>query len=114
MNENDKLPNYYDVLIEGFEIMPKSTHDECRNFTLFVKDVEAADPQTAVRRVLNDRWAGMCEISEGEHSGWIVTNQDDETRLQLEVDDYANCATAVPYERRLRLAGAQPLLTGGE
>lgn len=106
-----KLPNYYDVSIEAWQWTPKPgmTVGDSRHFT--AQAVEAADPQTAVRLTLNQQW-GTCDIDEGDSGeGWVVHRMDDEEGpwLELDVDDYGNCATAVPYERRLRLAGYQPM-----
>jgi len=110
---NDKLPNYFDVLIEAQKCFPKRGYTDKHPYTLNEKSVEAPDPETAVVQVLRKHWDENADYfpSEGER-GWVVFGPADASEdpwLEISVDELADCATAVPYERRLRLAGAQPM-----
>ena len=112
MND-DKLPNYYDVRIQAEKCHPKPGHVAKYPYTLFVESVEASDPETAVKQVLRKHWLEDCDWfpSEGE-TGWVVygpDDADDDPWLEIAVDELSDCATAVPYERRLLLAGIRPL-----
>lgn len=108
---NDRLPNFYNVKIEGFKITPYPDETVCEAFVFEAEGVEAKDAQTAVRMTIRKHWqaCGLEETDTGD--GWIayVGNDEDEPWLELEIDDYGDFATAVPYERRLALAGVRPL-----
>ena len=112
MNDN-KLPNYYDVLIEAQKCRPRPCYTAKHLYTLFVESVEAPDAETAVMLVLRKHWGEDCILfsSEGE-PGWVVAGPDDfdcDPWLEIPVEEINDCATAVPYERRLLLAGVRPL-----
>ena len=110
---NDKLPNYYDVKIEARENWPQPGFCPfLKDRTFEEKEFEAPDPQTAVRVTLNQQW-GACDLEEGDTEGWLVFKEGvvdgSAPWLELAIEDYGDFATAVPYERRLLLAGVRPL-----
>ena len=116
MND-DKLPNYYDVRIKGSKRTPRPGYVDDYPYTLSVEAVEAPDPETAVRLALRKHWhedADWFPSESGE--GWVVyspNDGDNDPWLEIDVEEMSDCATAVPYERRLRLAGIRPLEFGG-
>ena len=120
MND-DKLPNYYDVTIEA-TLCEATSEGVCRRpYRLHVADVEAVDGRSAVEKALRSQYARWqdftVEPGEGGEGWQFVGNDwccigadyaDDWLELDL-IDDYGDFATAVPYERRLRLAGFVPM-----
>ncbi len=112
MND-DKLPNYYNVLIEAQKCIPKRGYTDKHPYTLSEESVEAPDPETAVVQVLRKHWHENADWFPSEECyGWTVFGPDDASEdpwLEIRVEELADCATAVPYERRLRLAGYQPM-----
>ncbi len=117
MND-DKLPNYYDVSIEATLCEATSDGVHRKLYRLHVEDVEAVDGRSAVEQTLRSqcaRWQDFTvEPGEGGE-GWqfigddeFDPNIDDWLEFDL-IDDYGDFATAVAYERRLRLAGFVPM-----
>ena len=117
MND-DKLPNYYNVTIEA-TLCEATSEGVCRRpYRLHVADVEAVDGRSAVEQTLRSqhaRWQDFTvEPGEGGE-GWVFCGDDEfdsniDEWLELDlIDDYGDFATAVPYERRLRLAGFVPM-----
>lgn len=117
---NDKLPNYFDVTIEA--TLCEATTDGVRRrpYQLHVEDVEAADGRSAVEQTLRSqhaRWQDFTvEPGEGGEGwqfvggDWCCVGADADDWLEFDlIGDYGDFATAVAYERRLRLAGAQPM-----
>jgi hypothetical protein len=116
MND-DKLPNYYDVTIEATLCEATSEGVHRSPYQLHVEDVEAGDGRSAVEQTLRSqhaRWQDFTvEPGEGGE-GWVFCGDEDDPNtddwLEFDlIDDYGDFATAVPYERRLRLAGYQPM-----
>ena len=113
MTDTSKLPNYYDVRIQAEKCHPKPGHVAKHPYTLFVESVEASDPETAVRQALRKYWHENADWFPSESGeGWVVYSSDDgdnDPWLEIDVEEMSDCATAVPYERRLLLAGVRPL-----
>ena len=114
MND-DKLPNYFNVTIEATLCEATSGRVYRKPYRLYVEDVEAVDGRSAVKQTLRsqyDRWQDFTvEPGEGGE-GWQFVGDEDYADDWLEfdlIDDYGDFATAVPYERRLLLAGVRPL-----
>lgn len=114
---NDKLPNYYDVTIEATLCEATSEGVHRTPYKLHVEGVEAIDGRSAVEKALRSqhaRWQRFW-FEQGEGGdGWMWGGDESDPAanewLELDlIDDYGDCATAVPYERRLLLAGVRPL-----
>lgn len=114
---NDKLPNYYNITIEATLCEANTDGVRRKPYQLHVEDVEAVDGRSAVEQTLRSqhaRWQDFTvEPGEGGEGWQFVGDEDDydaDDWLEFDlIDDYGDFATAVPYERRLRLAGAQPM-----
>lgn len=118
MTNANKLPKYYDVLIEATLCKATSEGVHRTPYRLHVEDVEAIDGRSAVEQALRSqkaRWQDFTfEPGEGGE-GWQFFGDEYDLGTEVDwleldlIDDYGDFATAVPYERRLRLAGFVPM-----